>query len=126
MSETIYIGTETLDISGAAVYTFNTTSAEGYSTNKVAEWIQGISITNNTDEIFAMTLKTSDLAHTFLTNTRLLPRSTLQVFNANDKLQLEGKDLRFTLLYPSGQLPSSTGNSGEVVAAITYKFSRSI
>jgi hypothetical protein len=124
MSEIIYIGTHTISLDSAATnYTFGTAITEGYTANG-AEWIQGISITNNTDEFYGITLRTGDQTKTFCSNTRLLPRSTLQIFTTNDKLQLQGNDLRFNLQSATGQYPNQNSNTDEVVAAITYKFSR--
>ena len=130
----IFTGTWTaaLDTYGASA-TFNTYTAETYtgsfpsSTSDVyGEYIQGVSITNNTDEVYqvVVTDTSNPTVYKFVDGLRLLPRTTTQLFTANDKLQLNTQSIKFVLSGPTGQQPSSTSRSGQVCVAVTYMIRR--
>lgn len=130
-NSTIYTGTwtDSLDSYSTAKY-FSTQNAESGSTTPAdadvdGEFIQGVSITNNTDEIYTIDVKDGANFVSFAVGTRLLPRTTLQLFTANDKIQLSGRSLKFELSGPTGQEPYQTSNSGQVCAAVTYTIRRS-
>ena len=130
----IYTGTWTgaLDNYGSSV-TFNTFLAETHASSfpsptsdVYGEYIQGMSITNNTDEVYQVDVKdtASPTVYTFVSGLKLFPRTTTQLFTANDKLQLNTQSIKFVLNGPTGQQPSSTSRSGQVCVAVTYTMRR--
>jgi len=130
----IFTGTWTaaLDAYGTNT-TFNVVTAEGYTTSfpssisdVYGEYIQGVSITNNTDEVYQVSVKdtASTTYYRFVEGLRLLPRTTTQLFTAKDKLQLNTQSMDFVLSGPTGQQPSSTNRSGQVCVAVTYTIRR--
>lgn len=134
----IYTGTwtDSLDTYGDGFgVTFNAVTAEGHTTSfpsstsdVYGEFIQGVSITNNTDEVYRVDVKdtTSPTYYTFVDGLRLLPRTTTQLFTAKDRLQLNTQSMKFVLSGTTGQQPSSTNNSGQVCVAVTYTIRRGL
>lgn len=130
----IYTGTWTgaLDTYGSSVI-FNSFLAEGHASSfpsptsdVYGEYIQGISITNNTEEVYQVDVldTASSTVYKFVDGLRLFPRTTTQLFTANDKLQLNSQSIKFVLDGPTGQQPSSTSRSGQVCVAVTYTIRR--
>ncbi len=130
----IYTGTWTgaLDTYGANV-TFSTFLAEGHAStfpsptsDVYGEYIQGVSITNNTEEVYQVDVidTASPTYYKFVDGLRLFHRTTTQLFTAKDRLQLNTQSMNFVLSGPTGQQPSFTSRSGQVCVAVTYTIRR--
>tara|TARA_A200000159_G_C7335147_1_gene344757 strand:+ start:1810 stop:2223 length:414 start_codon:yes stop_codon:yes gene_type:complete len=130
----IYTGTWTAALNTYGhTATFNIVTAEGHTTSfpsatsdVYGDYIQGVSITNNTDEVYQVDVRdTASTTHyRFVDGLRLFPRTTTQLFTAKDRLQLNTQNMAFVLDGPTGQQPSTTNRSGQVCVAVTYTIRR--